>query len=86
MLVEIGWGSAMLAAIQPYVLLGAWILLGGSVGFVAIHTIFGVARGARTVWPLALVFTLTGYLALGLPGVLVGLLASAAVGWYVGRA
>jgi hypothetical protein len=76
----------MLATMQPYILLGAWILLGGSVGFVAIHTLFGVARGVRTVWPIAALFILTGYLALGAPGVLVGLLASAAVGWYVGRA
>jgi len=76
----------MLATMQPYILLGAWIVLGATLGFVAIHTLFGVARGARTVWPLALVFTLTGYLAWGLPGVLIGLLASAAVGWYVGRA
>ena len=42
--------------------------------------------GARAVWPLAFLFVLTGYVAAGFPGVAVGLLASAAVGWYVGHA
>ena len=75
-----------MAAVQPYILLGAWIALGISVGIVAAHTVFGVVRGARTVWPLAFLFVLTGYVAAGFPGVVVGLLASAAVGWYVGHA
>jgi hypothetical protein len=75
-----------MATVQPYILLAGWIALGIGVGIVAVHTVFGVVRGVGAVWPLAFLFVLTGHLAAGLPGVVVGLLASAAVGWYVVRA
>jgi hypothetical protein len=76
----------MLETLQPYLLLGSWIALGISVGFVAAHTLFGVVRGVRTVWPVAFLFTVTGYMAADLPGMLGGLVCSAIVGWFVGRA
>lgn len=75
----------MLAEYKPLLLLASWIVLGASVGFVAMHTIVGMLKGVRTIWPVAFLATITGWLAAGLPGVLIGLSVSALLGWVVAQ-
>lgn len=75
----------MFAEFKPWILLVSWIALGTSVGFVATHTFVGMVRGVRTIWPVAFLFTITGYLAAELPGVIAGLLAAGFMGWVVAK-
>lgn len=70
---------------QPWMMLLSWIVLGTSVGFVATHTLVGMIRGVRTIWPVAFLFGVTGYLAAEMPGMLLGLAAAALMGWVVAR-
>ena len=75
----------MISEYKPWLLLASWILLGVSVGVVATHTFVGMLRGVRTIWPVAFLFAITGWLAAGLTGMLSGLGAAALMGWVVGR-
>ena len=75
----------MLGEYKPWILLVSWIVLGASVGFVATHTFVGMMRGVRTIWPVAFLFTVTGYLAAGLPGMLGGLIFAGVMGWVVAQ-
>ena len=70
---------------QPWILLLSWIVLGASVGFVATHTLVGMIRGVRTIWPVAFLFAISGWMAAELPGLMTGLAAAALMGWVVAR-
>lgn len=75
----------MISEYKPWILLASWIVLGVSVGVVATHTFVGMLRGVRTIWPVAFLFAITGWLAAGLTGMLGGLAVAALMGWVVGR-
>ena len=75
----------MLADYKPLLLLGSWIVLGASLGFVGMHTIVGMLKGVRTIWPVAFLATITGYMAGGLPGVIIGLTLAGVLGWVVAQ-
>jgi hypothetical protein len=75
----------MITEYQPWITLVSWIALGASVGFVATHTFVGMVKGVRTIWPVAFLFTITGWLAAELPGMLAGLALAAVMGWVVGQ-
>ncbi len=78
-----GW--IMSIELKPLMLIGAWIFLGASVGFVATHTFVGMMKGVRTIWPVAFLFTITGWLAFELPGMVGGLICAGLMGWIVAR-
>jgi hypothetical protein len=75
----------MLHEYQPWILLLSWIVLGTSVGFVATHTLVGMIKGVRTIWPIAFLFAITGWMAAELSGMMTGLAAAALMGWVVAR-